>query len=119
MSFESKKHVLVIGTKSVIKMITWFNVSYAVHPDMKSHTNGSILFGRDAIVCKLTNQKINTKSSTEAGLVGLGNYVTYIIWARMILHKQRFMLEENKVMQENESAIKLAVHRTRLTDKQS
>jgi hypothetical protein len=39
----------------------WVDASFAVHKDMHSHTGGS------ASTC----QKINTKSSTEAKLVGI------------------------------------------------
>jgi hypothetical protein len=50
-----------------------------------------MLFGRGARLCKLSKQKLNklnTKSSTEAELVGVSNYLPNTIWVKMFLvHK--------------------------------
>jgi hypothetical protein len=51
-------------------MNTWIDASYAVHPDMKSHTGGAVSFGTGAALSKSSKQKLNTRSSTEAELVG-------------------------------------------------
>jgi len=40
--------------------------SYAVHPDMKSHTGIYMTLGKGATYTALCKQKINTKSLTEA-----------------------------------------------------
>ena len=51
---------------------TWVDASYAVHPDMKSHTGGCASFGGGIFMTKST--KLNTKSSTEAEeLMGASN----------------------------------------------
>jgi hypothetical protein len=59
-----------IGADDLGKMRTWVDASYAVHPDMRSHTGGVISFGNGGLICKSSKQKLNTKSSTEAELVG-------------------------------------------------
>jgi hypothetical protein len=64
------------------KMQTWVDASYAVHEDMKSHTGGVVSFGRIAAMSKSSNQKLNTKSSTEAELVVASDYLPYPIWAK-------------------------------------
>jgi hypothetical protein len=61
---------LTIGADDMSIMNTWIDTSYAVHPDMKSHTGGAVSFGTGATLSKSSKQKLNTKSSTEAELVG-------------------------------------------------
>ena len=44
----------------------WVDASFAVHPDMKSHTGGaSMTLGRGMTYGTSVQQKINAKSSTE------------------------------------------------------
>jgi hypothetical protein len=52
------------------RMRSWVDASYAVHPDMRSHTGGITSFGTGVLLGKSTKQKLNTKSSTEDELVG-------------------------------------------------
>jgi hypothetical protein len=89
------------------KMRTWVDASYAVHPDMKSHTGGLMSFGTGGLLCKSTKQKLNTKSSTEAELVGASDYLPNTLWVKMFLKKQGFTVSENIFKQDNKSAIKL------------
>ena len=53
---------------------TWINASYAIHQDMKSYTGGMISMGRGDTMSK-SSKKINTKSSTEAEVVGMRDYI--------------------------------------------
>ena len=48
----------------------WVDASYAVHPDMMNHTGGTMTLGRGGVYSTSTQQKLNTKSSTEAELFG-------------------------------------------------
>ena len=50
-------------------------------------------------------QKINTKSSTEAELVGVGEYIPYNIWLMMFLDAQGYGIKDNIVYQDNQSAM--------------
>jgi len=88
-------------------MNTWVDASYAVHEDMKSHTGGAISFGWGAMMCKSTKQKLNTKSSTEAEVVGTSDFLPSNIWAQMFLEAQGYGLDENKFHQDNKSAMSL------------
>jgi KUP system potassium uptake protein len=58
-------------------------------------------------MCKSTKQKLNTKSSTEAKVVGSSDYLPNTIWARMFLAEQGYELTENIFYQDNQSAIRL------------
>jgi hypothetical protein len=96
---------LVLGADDITIMKTWVDASYAVHDDMKSHTGGAISFGTGAIMCKSTKQKLNTKSSTEAELVGASDYLPYPIWGKKFLEGQGYVLKENIFYQDKMSTI--------------
>ena len=52
-------------------------------------------WGLGVLLSKYYKQKLNTKSSTEAKIVGVSNYLPNFIWARMFLEDQGFTTEEN------------------------
>ena len=53
-------------------------------------------------------QQINTRSSTEAELVGVNDAMYLIIWTRLFLEGQGFKVIDNVVHQDNQSAMLLA-----------
>jgi hypothetical protein len=99
--------LLTLGADELDSIRTWVDTLYAVHPDMKSHTGGIISMGLGAITLKSSKQKLNTKSSTEAELVGATDYVTNTIWSKMFLEAQGYPIKKNLFEQDNESAIRL------------
>lgn len=101
---------LILGAKSLTKMTTWVDASYAVHPDMRSHTGGCTSLGRGVIMAKSSKQKLNTKSSTEAEVVGASDYLPNNIWARNFMGAQGYDILENSVMQDNQSAMRLEMN---------
>jgi hypothetical protein len=54
--------------------------------------------------------KINMKSSTEAEIVGVDDFLAYILWAIYFLQEQGYDLEPSLVYQENLSAILLEMN---------
>jgi hypothetical protein len=85
----------------------WVDASYAVHPDMKSHTGGVFTLGKGAIYGTSTRQKINTKSSTEAELVGVAEVLPQILWTQYFLEAQGYTSENAIIYQDNKSSILL------------
>ena len=63
--------------------------------------------GRGCPVCASTRQKINTRSSTEAEVVGVDDGMPLVIWTRNFLQEQGFEVNDNIVYQDNQSAILL------------
>jgi hypothetical protein len=55
----------------------------------------------------LWKHKINTKSSTEAEIVGVDDSLAYILWARYFLEEQGYDMEPSLLYQDNISAILL------------
>jgi hypothetical protein len=53
-------------------VLMWYvNASFAVHPNMRSHTGGGLIMGRGLPIVSSTKQKLNTRSSTESELLVL------------------------------------------------
>ena len=98
---------LTLGADNLGTIYTWVDASYAVHGDMRSHTGGVISFGTGGILCKSSKQKLNTKSSTEAELVGASDYLPNTIWVMHFMEQQGYPILHSSFAQDNESAIKL------------
>ena len=81
--------------------------SYATHPDVRSQTVGVISLGHGVINSKSSKQKINTKSSTEAELVGASDYISHTLWTSWFLKEQGYIVNTNLFYQDNQSAILL------------
>ena len=85
----------------------WVDASFAVHPDMRSHTGGCMSLGKGAIYGTSTRQKLNTRSSTEGELVGVDDVMPQILWTRYFLEAQGYKVDDNILYQDNQSAILL------------
>ena len=83
------------------------DAAYAVHHDMKSHTSGVMSFRTGVLNGKSAKQKLNTKSSTEAELVGSSDYIPWTIWTKRFMRYQGYHISSSVFYQDNESAIKL------------
>ena len=90
-----------IGADSMEKLRSWVDALYAVHPDMKSHSGGVMLFGTGGLICKSSKQKLNTKSSSEAELVGVSDYLPNTMWVKMFLEAQGYKMNDNSLEQDN------------------
>ena len=66
---------------------------------------GLIYLGRGVVHAKSVMEKINTKSSTEAELVGLAEYLPYNIWFLHFMRVQGCKIQSNTIYQDNKSAI--------------
>ena len=96
---------LSCDSMSIVK--TWVDAAYANHHDMKSHTGGVIMLGKGALYTKSTKQKLNTKSSTEAELVGASDFLSQTIWTRKFIEAQGYEVKANDFYQDNMSAMRL------------
>ena len=88
----------------------WVDASYAVHPDMKGHTGGALSMGKGVIYGTSTRQKLVTRSSTEAELVGIHDVLPQILWTRHFLESQGYHVIDSLLHQDNKSTILLAAN---------
>jgi hypothetical protein len=86
----------------------WIDASFAVHKDMKSHTGGTMSLGKGSAYSASTRQKLNTKGSTEAELVGVNDLMPQVLWTRYFLEAQGYGVKDVKLYQDNQSTILLA-----------
>ena len=104
---QTKNDVRIIGCDSMTNIFTWVDAAFAVHYSMGSHTGGVMPMGWGTIHARSSKQKLNTKSSTEAEVVGLSKYVPYNIWIVNFLKAQGHSITNNIIYQDNQSAIKM------------
>ena len=100
--------ILSCDSSNIIRW--WVDASFGVHPNLQSHTGATISMGRGSIFSFSTKQKINTRSSTEAELVGVNDAMGLVLWTRLFLEAQGYEIDDNIVYQDNESTMLLAIN---------
>jgi hypothetical protein len=85
--------VLTLEADSERILKWWVDASYAVHPDMKSHTGGTLSMGKGSTYSASKSQRLNTKSLTEAEVVGVDDVMAQVLWTRYSLEAQGYKVE--------------------------
>jgi hypothetical protein len=90
-----------------LRVIKWHvHASFAVHPDFRSQTDGVMTFRSGALISMSHKQKLNTQSSTEAELVGTDDADAMILWTKLFMEAQGYLIKSIILYQEdNKSAI--------------
>ena len=107
------------NTKEIHLVLRWDNTrvvrwhidaAFAIHSDFKSQSGGMAMLHPEggAIVAGSTRQKINTRSSTIAELVVVGDFLAKILWLQKFLHGLGYTLNKNVLLQDNTSTILMA-----------
>ena len=82
---ESTKDLVLTleADKGDILLCKWYpDAAFAVHSDFKSHTGAVLTLGKGAVNTISAKQKLNTRSSTEAELVGVNDTITQALWTK-------------------------------------
>ena len=103
----TKQLGLKLNGDEIVNITTYIDASYGVHQDYKSYTGIVISLGRGPIFCSSNKQKTNTKSSTEAEMVGVSDELNHAIWIRNFLTCQGYRLQPSTLYQDNMSSIRL------------
>jgi Reverse transcriptase (RNA-dependent DNA polymerase) len=89
-------------------VVKWsIDASFAVHVDMRSHTGGCGSLGKGMFSTTSSKQKMNTRSSTEAELVGVDDMMAKVLWTQYFLKAQGYDVGPAVVAQDNKSSILL------------
>jgi histone deacetylase 1/2 len=104
----TKDKGIVLEAGKCLSILAYIDSSYGVHMDMRSHTGCVIGLGLGPIYAKSSGQKINTKSSTEAELVGLSDSTGQVVWTRNFLLEQGYDVGPATIYQDNMSTIIMA-----------
>ena len=88
---------------------------FSIHPDCKSHTGACLTLGHGSVLSISAKQKINTKSSTEAELLGVDEAITFVMQMKHFFESQVRFIDVNSslkplgsdvtIEQDNTSAI--------------
>ena len=108
---------LIIGWDQSGKLVWSVDASFAVHKDFRSHTGGCLSLGTGSLMSMSMKQKLNTKSSTEAELVGCDDCMNFMVWVKLFLEwqmkdhhndeKTKLIGKRTILLQDNTSAIQL------------
>ena len=91
-----------------LRVIKWYvDASFATHPDFKSHTGAVMTMGSGAMQVLTRKQKLNSRSSTEAELIGVDDAITQVLWTKLFMEAQGYPIEKNILYQDNKSSILL------------
>ena len=98
---------LTLEVSDPITVLGYIDASYGVHVDGKSHTGTVITLGKGIVYAKSSKQKVVSKSSTEAELIGLSDSASQVIWTRDFLIGQGYQLDAATIYQDNMSTMAL------------
>ena len=99
--------ILTLGLQNDGVMTWWVDASYAVHNDMKGHTGGTMSLGHGSIYSLSTKQKLVSRSSTEAELIGVYDILPQLVWTGNFMQAQGMNLRKVVLMQDNTTTILL------------
>ena len=91
-----------------LRVFKWYvDASFATHPDFKSHTGCAMTMGNGAMQIMTRKQKMNSRSSTEAELIGVDDAITQVLWTKLFMEAQGYPIKKNVLYQDNKSSILL------------
>ena len=116
---DTKHLSLTLEADAPLVIRWWVDASFAVHPNCRSHTGAAMSLGKGVAYSMSSEQKINTRSSTEAELVGVNDAMGMILWLRHFLEAQVYTVQDNLLFQDNESSIRLEKNGRQSSGKQT
>ena len=98
---------LILSVNKSVNMKWYVDAAFAVHKDIRIHTDGFMTMGTVGAYVQSIKQKFNTKSSTEANLAVLDDVLAQVIWTRYFLKEQLYIIHDNVIYQDKQSVIRL------------
>lgn len=103
-----------------LRVLKWYlDSSYAVHPDCKGHTGGMLTLGKGAVTSGSRKQKLNGRSSTEAEIIGVDDFMGPLLWTLCFMREQGYDATSNILMQDNQSTMKLLINGQKSSSKRT
>ena len=85
----------------------YVDAPYVIHNNCKGHTGYIMTMGSGAITSFSRNQKISSKSSIEAELIGVDDALPQILWTGYFMESQGYKVKDNILYQDKKSAMLL------------
>ena len=101
------EHVQVLRPSAGMLVEGYIDAAFGCHEDGKSHTGLIVTLGGCAVLCMSSKQKIVTRDSTEAELVGLSDKLMCVVKCYDFLVAQGLDIPVPKIFQDNTSTITL------------
>jgi hypothetical protein len=98
---------LILRADSLTIVKWWFDAYFAKHGYCRGQTGATMSMGRGSMSSMSKKQKINTRSSTEAELVGANDAMLQIMWTKYFIEEQEHRISENILYQDNLSTMLL------------
>ena len=96
MYLKGTLHMKLNITVDSLSTIRWYvDASYGVHADCKGHAGMMMTLGAGASMAMSKAHKLNTKSSSEAELVGVYDALPDILWGKYFLEAQGYKIDHN------------------------
>ena len=82
---KMKWHQWRLATPKLLSGMSMHRLQYS-HVDFKSHTGATMTMGGGVLCSVSTKQKVMSRSSTEAELIGVDDVISKILWSRLFTH---------------------------------
>ncbi len=86
---------------------------------MKSQTGNTFTIGKGSISSDSLKQKVNSRSSPEAQLIGTDDIISKILWTKRFIQNQGFEVNANIVYRDNTSSMKMETDGKESADKRT
>ena len=97
---------LILSINKSVNIKCYVDSAFAVQKNMRSHTGGFMTTGTGRAYVQSRKQNMNSKSSTEAKLVGVDDVLTQVIRTQYFPKEQGYMIHNNVIYQDIQSAMK-------------
>jgi hypothetical protein len=105
---NTKLAVLHLRAGGEVTLVAHIDASFATHADGSTSRTGVVLVMANVGIAGWSGkQKLVTKSSTEAEIVGLSDGLTHVLWAREFLASQGHDVSPVLTYQDNEGVLSL------------
>jgi hypothetical protein len=104
------KMPLILLVDSLMLSHWWVDAAYAIQYDCKGHMGAGMSFGQSMALSYCWRQKIMTKSSTKANLVGVDDSPGHILWVCYFMQEQGYDMDASLLYQDNMSVMLLEMN---------
>ena len=105
---QSTKHQkLRLKKGGAVNLEAYIDASFGIHEDGRSRTGVALMMSGVCVGAWSSKQKLNTKSSTEAEIVGLSDGLPHVLWMRELVLAQGHSLPATRVHQDNQGVLSI------------
>jgi len=100
------EYCLYITCTDITKLVWYIDGSYALHEDMRGQSGAVLVTGDCAVLFRSNKQKVNTRSSTEKGVIAIDDALPTNQWTKNFMAEQGYVLE-TEIGEDNKSTMLL------------